>query len=153
MSVASLMLDIYKGLTGLESPPGKSGDHWKPSIVEALNGYNVIYGSDRITENQPDRAMPFIVMEAGQVASAERQYSKIVTLYFDIAIKGKVGETLDEAIRVSNALCSWLRNTRFASSLMIAPDSIEYSIGDRQTQYVNTRFATITARAVVEEKW
>ena len=154
MSTSSLLLDIYKALTGLASPPGRSAEHWKPCKgIEDLNGYNVIYSSDRVLEAVPDRAMPYIVMEVGGIATLERKYAKAVTLYFDIAVKGQASNTLDESSRVSNAFSAWLVGLKVPSAIMFAVDSIDYSVVERQTQYMNTRFATIMARAVVEEKW
>ena len=154
MSTSALLFDIYKALTGLASPPGRTGEHWKPCKgIADLNGYNVIYSSDRILEAVPDKAMPYIVIEVGSIATLERKYAKAVTIYFDIAVKGASGNTLDESVRASNALASWLVDLRVPSALMFAVDGIEYSMGERQTQFMSTRFATITARAVVEEKW
>ena len=152
MSAYLLLEEMFMELTGKKPP--QTGDFWSAvSGVPALAGYNVIFSADRVVDALPDRAFPYILIERGGISTTDRKYAKSAEIFFDIGIKGNKPGTMTEIDRVANAFAAWLDTTVFQNSIKVYPQSISFAVGEKGTQWASTRYATITAQALVSETW
>ena len=152
MASEDFLLEVYRKLTGTNPP--ETGDFWSPALPNSpLAGYNIIYSGDRIPDTMPDRAYPYLVMEIGDLTSTERKDFKNATVYFSIGVIVKRSGSLQQIKAVSTAFAQWLDSTRFSSATKVYPTAINFTVGERRSQYIGTRYADITANAVVVERW
>lgn len=153
MKSYDLMLEIYTALTGLDTPP-KSGNFWASATHPSFDGYKVIYTGDRIPDTMPMASYPYILIEQGDITTIpERKGFKKVGLYFSVGVENKNGEASKQTNQIASTLAEWLSTTRFTNAVSIYPESITFSIGERGSQFIGTRYADITASAVVVERW
>jgi hypothetical protein len=101
----------------------------------------------------PVNSFPYVLIEHGGIEPTERKGFKSFALYFSIGVENKTGAAVKEINRVASELANWLSTTRFKNAVSMYPDSIQFSIGTRGSQFIGTRYADITVSAVVQEQW